>query len=116
MGNVSTGGAWLPDGKLTHINVLEVKAILPAPRSFVKTNHKHIEIMSGNITVIQNRNIKMGASYSIKSHHQEWSMIKKNHLPAAHDPGKLNTVSDKEFRSNHVETECKSQSKFLNLC
>ena len=30
MGNVSTGGAWLPDDKLMHINVLELKAILLA--------------------------------------------------------------------------------------
>ena len=34
MGNVSTGGAWLPDEKLMHINVLELKAILLALKSF----------------------------------------------------------------------------------
>ena len=38
MGNRSTGGAWIPDEKLMHINVLEMKAILLALKSFVKTN------------------------------------------------------------------------------
>ena len=41
MGNLSTGGAWLPDEKLMHINVLELKEILLALKSFVKTSHKH---------------------------------------------------------------------------
>ena len=43
MGNVSTGGAWLPDEKLMDINVLELKAILLALKSFVKTSHEHIK-------------------------------------------------------------------------
>ena len=30
MGNVSTGGAWLLDEKLMHINILELKATLLA--------------------------------------------------------------------------------------
>ena len=46
MSNLSTGGAWLPDEKLMHTNVLELKAILLALKSFVKTSHKHIKIMS----------------------------------------------------------------------
>ena len=32
IGNISTGGAWLPDEKLTHVNFLKLKAILPALR------------------------------------------------------------------------------------
>ena len=40
MGNVSTGGAWLPDEKLMCINVLELKAILLALKSFAKTSHE----------------------------------------------------------------------------
>ena len=39
----------------------------------------------------------------------------QNHLSVAHIPGKLNTVADKESRSNHVDTEWMLQSKFLNL-
>ena len=48
MDNVSTGGAWLPVEKLMHINVLELKAVLLALKSFVKTSHKHIKIISDN--------------------------------------------------------------------
>ena len=42
MGNVSIGETWLPDEKLMHINVLELKAILLALKSFVKTSHKYV--------------------------------------------------------------------------
>ena len=119
MGNVSTGGTWLPDEKLMHINVLELKAILLALKSFVKTSHKHIKIMSDNTTAIHCIK-KMGSSHSVEYHPEvlkiwEWAIIYKNHLSTAHIPGKLNTVADKESRSNHVDTEWMFQSKFLNL-
>ena len=45
----------------------------------------------------------------------EWAIIHKNLLSAAHIPGKLSTVADKESRSIHVDTEWMIQSKFLNL-
>ena len=79
MGNVSTGGAWLPDEKLMHINVLELKAILLALKSFVKTSHKHIKIMSDNTTAIHCIN-KMVTSHSMECHPEalkiwEWATI-----------------------------------------
>ena len=119
MGNVSTGGAWHPDEKLMHINVLELKAILLALKSFVKTSREHIKIMSDNTTAIHCIN-KMGTSHSMECHHQvlkiwEWAIIHKNHLSAAHIPGKLNTVADNESRSNHIDTEWMLQPKVLNL-
>ena len=51
----------------------------------------------------------MAISHSMKCHHQvltiwEWAIIHKNHLSAAHIPGKTNTVADKESWSNHVDT------------
>ena len=100
IGNVSTGGAWLPDEKLMHINALEMEAVLVALKSFVKTSHKHIKIMSDNTTAIHCIN-KMGTSHSMECHHQvlkiwEWEIIHKNHLSAAHIPGKVKTVADKE--------------------
>ena len=62
----------------------------------------------------------MGTSHSMECHHEvlkiwEWEIIYKNYLSAAHIPGKLNTVADKESRSNHVDNEWMLQSKFLNL-
>ena len=121
---MSTGGACLPDEKLMHINILELKAILLALKSFAKTSHKHIKIMSDNTTAIHCIN-KMGTSHSVECHHEvlkiwelaiwESMIIYKNHLLAARIPGKLNTVADKESRSNHVDTEWMLQSKFLNL-
>ena len=84
MGNVPTGGTWLPDKKLMYINVLELKAILLALNSFVKTSHKHINVMSGNIIPIHCIN-KMGISESTECHQQvlkiwEWTIIHENHL------------------------------------
>ena len=119
MGNVSTGRAWLPDEKLMHINVLELKTILLALKPFVKTSHKHIKIMSDNTTAIHCIN-KMGTSNSMECHHEvlkiwKWAIIHKNYLSTAHIPGKLNTVAHKEPRSNHVDTEWMLQSKFLDL-
>ena len=119
MGYVSTGAAWLPDEKLMHIDILELKAILLAVILFVKAIHKHIKIMSDNTTAIHCIN-KMGTSHSMECHHEvlkiwEWAIIYKNHLSAAHIPGKLNTVADKESRSNHTDTEWMLQSKVLNL-
>ena len=63
VGNISTGGEWLPDEKLIHINVLELKAILLVLKSFVKTSHKHIKIMPDNTTAIYCIT-KMGTSHS----------------------------------------------------
>ena len=102
-----------------HINVFELNAILLALKSFVKTSDKHIKIMSGNTTAIHCIN-KMGTPHSMECHQKvlkiwEWAIIYKNHLSAAHIPGKLNTVADKESRSNHVDTEWMLQSKCLNL-
>ena len=62
----------------------------------------------------------MGTSNSMECHHEvpkiwERAIIYKNHLSAAHIPGKLNTVADKESRSNYIDTEWMLQSKFLNL-
>ena len=65
-GNVSTSGAWLPDETLMHINVRELKAILLALKSSVKTSHK---IMSDNTTAIHCIN-KMGT-------YIQWNAITK---------------------------------------
>ena len=75
--------------------------------------------MSDNTTAIHCIN-KMETSYSMKCHHQflkiwELVIIHKNHLSVAQIPEKLNTVVDKESRSNHVDTEWMFQSMFLNL-
>ena len=104
---------------LMHINVLELKAILLALKSFVEKSHKHIKIMSDNTTAIHCIN-KMGTSHSMECHQQvlkilEWAISHKNHLSVAHIPGKLNTVTDKESRSNHVDTEWMLIPKILNL-
>ena len=99
-----------------HIDASELKSILLALMLFVKTSPKHIKIMSDNTTVIQYIN-KMGASHLKECHHQvlkilEWAIIHKNYLSATNISWKLDSVADKESRSNHVDTEWMLQSKF----
>ena len=62
MCKVSTGRAWLLDEKLMHINVLELKTILLALKSFVKTSHKDVKIMYDNTTAVHCIN-EMGTSH-----------------------------------------------------
>ena len=69
--------------------------------------------MSDNTTAIHSIN-------KMECHHQvlkiwEWASLHKNHLSAAHIPGKLKRVTDKKSPSNHVDTEWMLQSKFLTL-
>ena len=52
-----------------HINVPVLKAVLLVLKSFVKTSHKHIKIISGNTTAINCIN-KIETSHSMEYHHQ----------------------------------------------
>ena len=89
MGIVSTGGAWLTGEKLMHINVFELKTVLLALKSFVKTSHKHIKIMSDNIAEIhcikKNRNITSNGMSS----------------PSAKNLGMGNYIQKSSFSNSH---------------
>ena len=59
-------------------------------------------------------------SYSMKCQKQvlkiwEWEISHKNNPSAVHIWRKLNTITEKESQSPHVDTERMLQSKFLNL-
>ena len=95
---------------------MSLKTVLLPLKSFMKTGHKHIKIMSDKTTAIHCIN-KMETSHSMTCRHQflkiwEWAIIHKNHLSVAQVPEKLNTVADKVSRSNHFNTEWMLQSKF----
>ena len=51
-GNTPTSGAWLPNEKRLHINVLELKAIFLALKAFIKTKNERVKIMCDNTTAI----------------------------------------------------------------
>ena len=78
MGNVSTGGTWLPDETLMHTNALELKAVLLSLKSFVKTSHKHIKIMSDNTTAIYCIN-KMGTSHLVMDNYLQKSSFSSSY-------------------------------------
>ena len=69
MGNVSTGQAWLPDEKLMHINVLELRAILLALKSFAK---QIINTLKSCLTIPQ-----QSTALTKWEHHIQWNVITK---------------------------------------
>ena len=120
--NKSTGGAWLPDEKQLHINILELKAIFFALRTFCKEEkfgNEHIKILSDNTTAISCIN-KMGTSHSLGCHYQtvqiwELAYLRNIHLTAAFIPGIQNTVADRESRAGHIDGEWMLLPKYLHL-
>ena len=51
MNNMSKGGAWIPDEELMHINILELKVMFLALKSFVKTSHKYINSLNAKVVI-----------------------------------------------------------------
>ena len=100
-GNTPTGGAWLPNEKRLHINVLKLKAIFLALKAFIKTKNEHVKIMCDNTTAISCIN-KMGTSHSMDCHYLivriwEWAMKSNIQSTAAHITGKQNIIADREL-------------------
>ena len=84
-------GAWLLEKKQWHINALELKAILPGLKSFIKDEKIHIKVFSGSMTAITCTN-KIGTSHSDICHHFTkliWECVEKKgiHIIAAHISG-----------------------------
>ena len=66
-GNTATGGTWLLDERILHINVLELKAIFFVLKT-LKTKNENVKIMCDNTTAISCIN-KMGTSHSMECHY-----------------------------------------------
>ena len=116
-GNTPKGGAWFPNEKKLHINVLELKAIFLVLKAFIKAKNKLVKIMCDNTTAIFCIN-KMGTSRSMDCHYLtvkiwQWAM-KSNIQLTAHIPGKQNIIVDRESRVCHVNLEWMLSPRYLH--
>ena len=100
-GNTPNGGAWFPNEKRLHINVLELKAIFLVLKAFIKTKNKLVKIMCDNTTAIFCIN-KMGTSRSMDCQ------------LTAHIPWKQNIIVDRESRVCHVNLEWMLSPRYLH--
>lgn len=105
-----TGGRWFPEEASSHINELELQAILFAPESlYTDLKDIHIRIESDNTTAICHIN-NMGGSKSRKCNTTArniwfWALNHNVYLMGDHLPGNYNIVADQESRIFNDRTE-----------
>lgn len=121
-GSQKTGGRWSVTERELHINVLELKAIELALKSFAKqVINKHVKVLSDNTTTVQYLR-HMGGSGSASCDevaHRIWIWCKENGvwLTVAHIPGKLNSEADQKSRKFNDRTEWKlHEGTFSSIC
>ena len=103
--NTSAGGQFSITETLTHINVLELKAILFGLRSLcdhIYGSHSHIKLISDNTTAVHCIN-NMGSCRSldcdkIKNSIWDWAIKRRLWLSSAHIPGRLQREAEQKSR------------------
>ena len=113
---VRTGGLfpevdrYFEEDELTHINVLESKAVLYGLQALCEqVLNKHIKVLSDNTATVGAIN-KMGSNKSwqldlVVTSIWEWALARGNWLTATHIPGKFNLEADMESRKTEHHTE-----------
>ena len=105
----STKGLWSDWEKRLHINVLELKAVSLALRSFKdQCQNQTVIVATDNSTVVAYIN-KQGGSHSAEMCALLWKIMTWCHhyhitLKARHIPGCLNVMADLLSRSNQVQS------------
>ena len=103
MGSQTAGGRWTEEEAESHINVLELRAIYLALKSFCKSPCQHVRIMTDNTTALAY--IKhMGGVRSLQCNdiaHEIWLWCEQRciWLTVAHIPGVENVLAD--YKSRH---------------
>jgi hypothetical protein len=110
--NRKTNGLWLESEKVSHINCLELKAILFTLHALCSDfNNKHIRIMTDNTCAVSYIN-KFGGCKSRKCHDITreiwlWAINRNIWLSCAHISGKDNCNADTLSRSFNSDAEWK---------
>ena len=105
----STKGLWSDRGKRLHINVLELKAVSLALRSFKdQCQNQTVLVATDNSTVVAYIN-KQGGTHSAEMCALLWKIMTWCHyyhitLKARHIPGCLNVMADLLSRLNQVQS------------
>ena len=118
-GNMKANGRWSHDEMGTHINVLELKAILFSLKSLlIDVKGCHIRVLTDSSTAVSYIN-NMGGVKSMKCHRITreiwlWAIDKHNHLSAEHLPGTENVQADRASRVFDDNTEWEIPSKIFD--
>ena len=105
-----TGGPWAKDEADSHINYLEMKAVLLGLKSlYNNTTGKHIRVQSDNTTTVSYIS-EVGGIKSVLCNDMAqtiwaWCIDSNIWLSACHIPGSQNTDADKQSRVFNVSTE-----------
>ena len=109
MNDISTGRRWSVTDANSHINCLELLAVLFALRCFrASLSGKHVQLMIDNTTAVAAIN-NMGTCHTPECHSlavQIWELSISHDvtwLTAAHIPGSLNVRADRESRHFHSQ-------------
>ncbi len=119
--DMSTNGHWDANEKENHINWLELKAAFLALQTFCsEMSDVHVLIRMDNTTAVACVN-KMGSTklklMRLISDIFEWAIMRNITLSAAHIPGRLNVLADKESRVLNLDTEWMLNTQvFKDLC
>ena len=105
-----TGGLWSVEEQRSHINYLEMKAVLFGLQSLCSNvTYKHTRIQSDNTTTVSYINA-MGGIQSMDCNYMalqiwQWSCSRNIWLSSCHLPGVNNEIADKESRNFDGSTE-----------
>ena len=117
----STGGDWTTEEMEFSINWLELKAAFLTLQTFcAQMRDTHIRLMIDNTTAVACIN-KMASTkphlFQLVRQVTEWAIERNLTLSAAHIPGRLNVVADRESRTQNLDTEWMLEtSVFQQLC
>ena len=118
-GDEKTGGRWTTEESLLHINVLELKAVQFAVKSFFKdTSNVHVRIRSDNTTTVSYIN-KMGGIQSERCNEIAreiclYCKLRNIWISAEHLPGVNNSRADLESRTFSDGIEWTLEKKYFN--
>ena len=117
--NDRTGGNWTTDEKKSHINVLELKAVLFGLQALCgNVNSATIKIMTDNSTTMACINRIGSAREECNNVTRDiwlWCMSKDIKLLAAHLPGVDNVIADNESRKKRYVNWMLNKEVFDNL-
>ena len=119
--NIDTGGRWTEQEAESHINVLELKAVLFALKSFCKQDNLHVKVFTDNTTALAY--IKhMGGVRSVECNEVAqlvWTFCETHSIwvTIAHIPGVLTVKADYKSRNFSDNVEWALNDKlFLKIC
>ena len=120
-GSEKTGGYFNMEERESHINTLELKAVLFGLQTLCNSvTSSHILVQVDNTSAVSAIN-KMGSIRSLEMDREvhkiwEWAQFNDNWVTATHIPGILNTEADKESRQQETRTEWMlNKTSFKNI-